>query len=187
MDEKFLSTGSKQRTQLTWMLALSGLFINPSSSRQMCDCRTTWNKRDVLLPANVNILVHRVSLHVWSSPSFLNRVIYSFCYRHGVHAYNKLTDCPLGFQEVDISRFQDTRHMMVVRLSALHPGHLYPHEIFRVLIPPRSWVDPRATVRTEGLSQFKRRVTLSGINPATFRLVAQCLNEMSHRVPYDCL
>ena len=33
---------------------------------------------------------------------------------------------PVGFQEVEAPRFQDTQHMKVVRLSALSPGHLYP-------------------------------------------------------------
>ena len=31
-----------------------------------------------------------------------------------------------GFQEVEASRFQDSRHMKVVRLSALRTGRLYP-------------------------------------------------------------
>ena len=30
-----------------------------------------------------------------------------------------------GFQEVEASRFQDSRHMKVVRLSALRTGRLY--------------------------------------------------------------
>jgi len=30
-----------------------------------------------------------------------------------------------GFQEDGAPRFQDSRYMMVVRLSALHTGHLY--------------------------------------------------------------
>jgi hypothetical protein len=38
-------------------------------------------------------------------------------------------------------------------------------------------------MQPEELSNLKIPVTPSGIEPATFRLVAQCLNQLRHRIP----
>jgi hypothetical protein len=92
-------------------------------------------------------------------------------------------DRPLGFQEVEAPEFLDNWRRKVVRLSALCTGRLYPQEGFLVLISVKSWVDPRATMRPEGLSHWKNPMTPSGIKPMTFWFVVQRLNQLRHHVP----
>jgi hypothetical protein len=89
---------------------------------------------------------------------------------------------PYGSTRLRLPRFTDSRHMKVAGLSALNIGCLYLQGWSLVVISVRGWVEPRTIVRSEGLSQWNIPVTLSVIEPVTFRIVAHCLNQRRHRV-----
>jgi hypothetical protein len=82
-----------------------------------------------------------------------------------------------GFQ---ISRHSAHESSKVV--SRTHRSPLPPRKYSWYSFLLRGWANSRTIAQTEGLCQWKIPVTPQGIEPATFRLLAQCLNQLSHRV-----
>ena len=121
--------------------------------------------------------------HITTYNVYMYLCVCIYIYNVKVKQFHSQPGQAWGFQEAEAPRFLDSRHVKVVRLSALRSGRLYPQKIFLVFISVRGWVDPTATVWPEGLFQWKIPMTPSGIEPATFRVVAQCLNKLRHRLP----
>ena len=65
------------------------------------------------------------------------------------------------------------------RLSTKRTGRLYPQEMLLVLISVRGWFDQR------DFMSMKDPLTPTGIEPATFRIVAQHLNHCATAVPLE--
>ena len=74
--------------------------------------------------------------------------------------------------------------MLRGRVGSLRQPTL-PQELFMILNPVRGWVDPWAIVRPEGFRKWRISMTSSGIEPATFRLTAQCLNHLLVKFAVD--
>ena len=73
---------------------------------------------------------------------------------------------------------------MVVRLPDLRTGSICPQEMLLVLISVRGWVDPRATVRSKGVHVNEMvSMTPAGIEPTTFRFVAQHISHCATAIP----
>jgi hypothetical protein len=92
-------------------------------------------------------------------------------------------DRPFGLQEVEgptISRQSAQEGSKVV--SHTH-WLFYPPGDIPCTHYVRSWVEPRAIVRLEGLSQWKIPTTPPRIEPATFWLVVQCLYQLRYCIP----
>jgi hypothetical protein len=79
---------------------------------------------------------------------------------------------PWGCETSRLRNFYIIGSQMAVSLSLLRVGRPLPPGRFLVLISVRSWVDPKAIVRLEGISQLKNPLTSTAIESATFRLVA---------------
>jgi hypothetical protein len=72
--------------------------------------------------------------------------------------------------------------------NSIHSAHESGKVVSPTHRPPLSrrkyWLYLFLLVRTEWLCQWKIPVTILGNEPATFRLVAQCLNQLRHRVSH---
>ena len=88
---------------------------------------------------------------------------------------------PRGFQEVELPRFQDNRHMKVVRLS--RTGRLYPRKYswYSFLLEAESTPGPQCGRK---IMSMKNSTDTIRNRTRNLQLGAQYLNQLRHRVPF---
>jgi len=82
-----------------------------------------------------------------------------------------------------LPEFLYSQHMKVTRLSALSADHLYPQEIIPDIHFCQRLSQTQGHNAVCSIQSTKNLNDRSGFEIATFRFVAQCLNQLPHRVP----
>jgi hypothetical protein len=90
---------------------------------------------------------------------------------------------PKGLWNVEVPIFSKKSVQKWWGCQPYAPAALYRLWRFLVLVSVTSGADLEATIRLEGLGQLKNLMKSSGVEPTTFWLVAQCLNQLCYRVP----
>jgi hypothetical protein len=84
---------------------------------------------------------------------------------------------PKGCEKSRLPHFLDSRLTKGGEVFSLTRGRPLLPGRFLVIISVIGCFVPRAIVRLDGLGQLKNPLASSGIEPATFRLVAYCINQ----------
>jgi hypothetical protein len=174
-----------------------GLRCEPTTSRRRSRSITQSIDRNVRCPVDMShfsglIFTHRL-LNI-SDPCYLNRGIslvkrcwlcflfFTLIYESkSIHA----TGCwgPIELWDVEAPTLsRQSAHRWWWGCQPHAPAALQPQEDswYSFLLEAKS--TPRAIVRLEGLVQLRNPLTSSGIEPATFRLVVYCHNQLRYHV-----
>jgi hypothetical protein len=89
---------------------------------------------------------------------------------------------PKGPRRLKDPRFQDNRHMKVVRLTVLRTGRLYPQEIFQVLISVRGCL-PQGHSAAGRIISMKNSNGTVGNRSRDFPVCSTVHQPLRHRVP----
>ena len=140
-----------------------------------------WCSQRVILASCLNTWTSSTSKRVCNSREHQTFEQIILCQNVVRISKSNVYTCPEGSRSWRLPHFQAIGTRKISSCQPYAPATFTPQKIFLVLMYVTGLVDLRSTMQPAELSPWKFTMAASGIEPATFRCLAQYHNQLRHR------